>query len=148
GIRASRIRSRRFSNHEWPITHPRRATMNLDLTIKNYRCFPDAHPVQLKIQNGFTALLGINNAGKSSLLKFFFEFRHLFAQFTLGNVAGITAAARGNPQPFNLAPNVSDTEEMFCNLNGRDIEFRAKIFPTDTPIRGNIPLPKELIITV
>ena len=37
--------------------------------LKNYRCFQDSHPVCIRLQPGFVALLGANNSGKSTLLK-------------------------------------------------------------------------------
>jgi AAA15 family ATPase/GTPase len=49
-----------------------------DITIKNYRCFHESDPLRIRIQPGFTALLGANNSGKSALLRFFYEFRNLF----------------------------------------------------------------------
>src|SRR6266702_3463896 len=56
--------------------------MEIELTIKNYRCFSDEKPARILIKPGFTAFLGINNSGKSSLLKFFYEFRNLFQQLS------------------------------------------------------------------
>ena len=53
--------------------------MHAELTIKNYRCFPDAKPARLILKSGFTAVVGPNNSGKSSLLRFFYELRGLFS---------------------------------------------------------------------
>src|SRR2546427_9580004 len=39
--------------------------MRIDLTLKNYRCFPDSHPARLAIRKGMTACVGPNNSGKS-----------------------------------------------------------------------------------
>lgn len=49
------------------------------LTIKNYRCFEDANPLRLTIQDGFIALVGPNNSGKSSCLKLLYELRTLWS---------------------------------------------------------------------
>jgi AAA15 family ATPase/GTPase len=43
--------------------------MDIDITIKNYRCFADSQPARIQLKNGFTALVGANNAGKSTLSK-------------------------------------------------------------------------------
>ena len=51
--------------------------MQIRLTIKNYRCFTEANPARINIRKGFTALIGINNSGKTTILKFFYEFRYL-----------------------------------------------------------------------
>ena len=47
--------------------------MNIDLTIKNYRCFSRIVPAHLKLKAGIVALVGTNNSGTSSLLRFFYE---------------------------------------------------------------------------
>lgn len=48
------------------------------ITLKNYRCFTDASPLTVEVDNGFTVLIGPNNSGKSSFLKFFYELRQMF----------------------------------------------------------------------
>ena len=52
--------------------------MQVDLTIKNYRCFSDQSPARLSLQSGFTAFVGMNNSGKSTLLRFLYEMRGIF----------------------------------------------------------------------
>ena len=53
--------------------------MQIELTLRNYRCFPDTRPMRISLGGGLTAFfIGVNNSGKSSLLKFFYEFRDLF----------------------------------------------------------------------
>src|SRR5690348_1964126 len=51
---------------------------SFDLTIKNYRCFADEEPARISVRPGFTAFLGPNNAGKSTMLRLFYELRTLF----------------------------------------------------------------------
>jgi ABC-type Mn2+/Zn2+ transport system ATPase subunit len=57
-------------------------TMNLELTVKNYRCFSEAQPARLKLNRGVTALIGGNNSGKSTLLRLFHEFQPLFEKLS------------------------------------------------------------------
>jgi recombinational DNA repair ATPase RecF len=52
---------------------------SFDLTIKNYRCFEMQHPVRLDMRPGIMSFVGTNNSGKSTLLRFFYEMRPLFA---------------------------------------------------------------------
>ena len=48
--------------------------MDIDITLKNFRCFADRKPAKFSLRsNGFTGFVGVNNSGKSSLLKMFFE---------------------------------------------------------------------------
>jgi hypothetical protein len=56
-----------------------KSAMAIQLTIKNYRCF--ASPVTVKLSKGFTAFVGVNNAGKSAIMRFVVELRNLFGSF-------------------------------------------------------------------
>ena len=59
--------------------------MNIDLILKNYRCFPDSDPARLTIGDGWTAFLGVNNAGKSAILRLIYEFRRIFSVLSNSN---------------------------------------------------------------
>ncbi len=74
------------------------ADLEIELTIKNYRCFSDAKPARLKIRPGHIAFLGINNSGKSSLLKFFYEFRHLFRMLSSTSAVASSGGSNGTRQ--------------------------------------------------
>lgn len=102
--------------------------MELDVTLKNYRCFSDDRPATFELRNGMTALVGPNNSGKSALLRFFYEFRHAF---DLGRTDG-TWQNLMTWQRLNLTtpPEVLDFEELFSFLNGRPIE--VEIVPRGT----------------
>ena len=51
----------------------------IEFQVQNYRCFGDK-PAVLTLRKGVTAFIGANNSGKSTILRFFFEFRPLFTQ--------------------------------------------------------------------
>ena len=110
--------------------------MQVNLTIKNYRCFPDDKPASILLDDGLTALLGVNNSGKSSVLKFFYEFRNLFLIFRNQN-STIISSLYGTKQAFNLSNNILDINEIFSNTNKRDlnIEFEFKNASTSTDAR-------------
>jgi energy-coupling factor transporter ATP-binding protein EcfA2 len=91
--------------------------IDFKLTVKNYRCFDDSNPLIVEIGSDFTALVGPNNSGKSSFLKFFVEHRVLWG--ALAN--GLEQFLR-TPQATQASINaVSDPLEIFSNSNNRDI---------------------------
>ena len=117
--------------------------MQVDLTVKNYRCFPDSHPARLAIRKGFTALVGLNNSGKSSLLKFFYEFRELFRRLSTPD---ILPSLRGSDQAFNLV-GISDLAEVFSNENSRNLTIEINCSPSQSePLPENVPI--RLIVEV
>lgn len=98
----------------------------MQLTIKNYRCFPIDKPVTLDLRDGFTALLGVNNAGKSSLLRFFFEFRDLFRRLTIPDE--VIYALRGEaPRGFNYPRQVEDSVSLFHVHNDQPIRLTLSL---------------------
>lgn len=98
--------------------------MEIDLLIKNYRCFPDESPARLRVGNGFIALLGQNNSGKTALLRFFYEFRNLFAQLA----QGIGGALQTQKINFGRVPT-HDFESIFARANDRPLTI--EIIPSD-----------------
>lgn len=56
--------------------------MLCEITIKNYRCFTDEHPAVFELDECFTAIIGPNNSGKSSLLRMFYELRPLWSSLS------------------------------------------------------------------
>lgn len=121
--------------------------MKIKITLKNYRCFSDSNPARFSLQKGFTSFIGVNNSGKSSLLKFFYEFRDLFRR--LSHLDTLLYVMRGNDSHFDLAPSIKDTEEVFCNANNRDLTIRIDFIPpAHTEERGAIPVPNRIDITI
>ncbi len=127
--------------------------MDIELTIKNYRCFSDDKPARIDIKPGFTAFLGINNSGKSSLLRFFYEFRHLFRMLSsTGIVSSVNQFQRtalveclnGSYQNFSFPSEILDVEEVFCNANDRNMQIQLRF--TSTGRTGQVPLRLDVTI--
>jgi len=95
---------------------------DVKITIKNYRCFSDTKPAQFILKNGLTSFIGVNNAGKSSLLKFFYEFRNLFS-------TGITSDVidKSRSCGLTLPSEVRDSQEIFCNGNDRPLSIEIDL---------------------
>jgi ABC-type cobalamin/Fe3+-siderophores transport system ATPase subunit len=104
----------------WPV-------VDIDLEIKNYRCFPDTQPARITLRDGFTSLLGVNNSGKSSLLRLFYELRDVFARASDPNMLG--PAFSGSTQGFSTQ-GVDDYAELFSNVTDRDIEIKLHVRDT------------------
>src|SRR2546423_1179046 len=113
--------------------------MDIDITLRNYRSFQK--PVHIKLRKGFTGFLGLNNSGKSSLLRFFFELRPIFSALTRGD--GMHQRLGGAIQSYQPVTTISEYEEIFCVANNGDIEIKLN-FDALTA-EGNY-LPIEFVI--
>src|SRR5262245_61559786 len=105
----------------------------VQVTLSNYRCFSDAQPLRLPLHHGFTALVGPNNTGKSSILKFFYEFRTLWGIF--GPNGDFFNLLRGGDSNVATQGTV-DPEEVFCDRNDRVLTIRLDLPNSPTPDRG------------
>ena len=98
--------------------------MHLEITLKNYRCFSDENPARFCLRDGAAAFIGPNNAGKSSLLRFFYEYRALFSALTtFGEYEQLLKSNRA----FQLAAGVTDIAALFCSQNNRPITVQLKL---------------------
>ena len=95
--------------------------MRIYLALKNYRCF--VRSVSVEIAPGFTAFVGVNNAGKSTIMRVFLEFRPLLSSLT--NINALNNVLRGGILAAPLA-HVLDNIEVFSNLSQDPIEFCVK----------------------
>lgn len=110
----------------------------LRLTLRNYRAFDDSRPVEWLIDDEFRAFVGVNNSGKSSLIRFFHEVRPALRVLSQLNSHTQQSVVRGEPQ-FVGFQSVADNQELFCNRNSRDMtaEF-ALLDPVETT-EGTVP---------
>jgi predicted ATPase len=99
--------------------------MSIEVIVKNYRCFPQEFPLKFTIEDGFTSFVGVNNSGKSTVLKFFYEFRELFKQINEQMKGG--ALDIKQQVSFGLSSDVRDSEEVFSNQNDGAIEITFKM---------------------
>jgi ABC-type branched-subunit amino acid transport system ATPase component len=109
--------------------------VTIDLTIKNYRCFPESSPARISFKPGFTALLGPNNSGKSALLRFFYEFRSLF--LSLSNISTLGSLIVGGRLGFSRPAPGQDPTSIFSKTNEHDINIDVEL---DAPKRIKISL--------
>ena len=90
----------------------------------------------------------MNNAGKSSLLRFFYEFRPLLRLLSFPS-GELLAVLQGKTSVFSYPKEVLDIPEVFSNHNLRDLEIEFQM-----SIAGNIDLPvntvaiQKVIVTI
>jgi ABC-type cobalamin/Fe3+-siderophores transport system ATPase subunit len=112
------------------------SNVKIRLTIKNYRCFSDICPAAITIGDGFTAIIGVNNAGKSALLRFFHEFRALFQQasdpFQFAVHFGANVQRSYGTNMFTADTPQSDAMGVFCNANDRPLSIEIELMEPDT----------------
>ena len=112
--------------------------LDLKLTIKNFRCFADSAPVQLSLKSGLTAFVGPNNAGKSSLLRLFYELRDVFVR--LVNRSDLGPLSRGEASGFNFR-GVPDPVAIFHDRNERKMTLRIECqAPESKNVAGGMEL--------
>jgi predicted ATPase len=101
--------------------------LKIFVTVKNYRCFAAPARITLELGHRLTAFVGPNNAGKSTILKFFYELRSIFQS------GDKLKAANVSPSGPRFAPpkEVTDPEELFCNENDQDIEILVECAPME-----------------
>lgn len=102
-----------------------------NLTVKNYKAFSDFSPVSVQLGEGFTAFVGPNNSGKSSLLKFILEMRNLWGQL-VGPVNIFNSLVGKNPIGFT--PLVRDVGAVVCDSTDRPTQILIDIPGDETPL--------------
>lgn len=120
------------------------SSLKIDLTIKNYRSFSENNPAKISIRNGVTSLIGINNSGKSSLLKLFYEFRDIFRH--LSNYQSVVQSLR-HQTSFNFPETIYDIEEVFNNKNDHNLSIEIETEQIEPNIKPE-PIKLKQIITV
>src|ERR1035438_8471356 len=106
--------------------------MEINLSIENYRCFPKGHPLSLTLKKGSSAFVGVNNSGKSTLLKFFYEMRSAFGQ--MGTESGVLPLIGGGKMSLQAPPEILDRDEMFFNGNRDDIDIEVGLTGIDATL--------------
>ncbi|HEY1187789.1 MAG TPA: AAA family ATPase, partial [Gemmata sp.] len=91
------------------------------ITFKNYRCFPNNTTIDLS--NFFTAFVGLNNAGKSSILRFAYEFRPTFRSII--NRSNNIISMLGNGYAIQVA--ASDPDEIFTKPPRGELQIKIDV---------------------
>lgn len=108
----------------------------MKVTIKNYRCFDQTRPVEVEFRKGIIAFVGVNNSGKSTILKFFYELRKLWEKAS-------ELSSYKTPGDSNQVINIGyadsiDPKSIFCNRNEKGIEVSICLTHSDLVISSSI----------
>jgi len=117
--------------------------MNVGITLKNYRCFPEDKPASIRLEKGFTALVGSNNSGKSTLLRFFWEFWHLLELLANGNA--FRPVLEGHRVGLNFPNTIRDPEEVFWNRQAQTLTIEFDFSQIDKGLLF-APSPTRLVV--
>lgn len=113
------------------------------IIVKNYRCFSDANPLVIEFSPGFTALVGKNDAGKSTFLRMFYEFRALWTNLT-GSINAMFQRTWGFNVPYTDVP---DAEAIFSNTNNRPLTLDIFIIEPTEIEKPTIPYLARVLCT-
>ncbi len=139
--------------------------MDIEVSLRNYRCVGDS-PASIRYRDGFTALVGVNNSGKSTLLRLPYEVRPLLSamrsygeqdlratagpsswwQPVLGEGERISRA--GAAGPVEIAITVRDGPGGAFELEGRPLTAvfrydRQRAFRAELKHDGRVLAPEE-----
>lgn len=101
----------------------------MKIELKNYRAFSDEAPARWTLEDGFTAFVGVNNSGKSSLLRFFHEIRPSLQWAAEQN--GLWGLITGGQEPEVSFLSVADNREVFHNKNERPMSATFSLLDAD-----------------
>lgn len=96
-------------------------------TIKNYRCFNLNNPISFDIEDGITFILGVNNIGKSSILRSLVDFKSAFTferEFERDTSIAFPLQS-GNYK--ELIHQASKVEDIFIEITEDDILYKLKL---------------------
>lgn len=97
--------------------------MKYTIKIKNYRCFGQK-PQTIELNAGFTAFVGVNNSGKSAILKMFYELRPVWSHLSHPGHLAILSKTSNFGQSLL---GVQDCDEIFNHFTNGNIEIDFSI---------------------
>ncbi|WP_168218127.1 ATP-dependent nuclease [Streptomyces lasalocidi] len=97
--------------------------MDVEFRVRNYRCFGD-EPIVFRVRDGFTALVGTNNSGKSSLLRLLYEVRPLLAQMYQSDVHSLFPFSSRHSRTFSWIPQILPGERIVRAGSERPMELQ------------------------
>ncbi|MEQ9374261.1 MAG: AAA family ATPase [Imperialibacter sp.] len=97
------------------------------IKISNYRSIPYDNPISFEIGEGITFILGVNNIGKSNLLKFFYEFHSIVVNEN--NLAGNNLLIRDSIPLSSVVNQSSPRADIKLEFETEDQKLNILIKP-------------------
>lgn len=98
------------------------------ITIRNYRSIPYNNPITIEIDKGITFILGVNNIGKSNLLKLFYELRQSIDSHSANS--GTFGIAPGSINYGSIKNQNSNEDQIVIELKGETRTHILHIVPS------------------
>lgn len=106
------------------------------VTLQNYRSIPPGNPLELALGGGVVFILGRNNAGKSNLLRFFNELRHLWDRCAMANLAQLESV-------FDLRLDEDLKWDSMANRDGLALPIRLSVSCEEAVVHFEIVSTRE-----
>lgn len=110
------------------------------LTLRNYRCFDWNNPATMEFGDGFTAFVGPNNSGKSTVLRSIYELRNMFQG--MFSTVSPNSGFRLSIQPLGT----SDIAEMANDSDPTRFQFSIEIADSARPKNEGQLLAIEILL--
>ena len=112
--------------------------MDVEVAVSNYRCFAET-PARFALKTGLQWFIGINNSGKSCLLRLFYELRNIFVQMGNQCVAVTVTYQAYILGPTNTYPITTVSTRVDC-VNGEKDQISGNPGSyNQTYISGTLP---------
>jgi predicted ATP-dependent endonuclease of OLD family len=108
--------------------------MEIDVKFSGYRCFSSQNPATLRLREGLLALIGVNNSGKSTLMRAIYELRDVFSKTSQDTQEFIDALK--NDASYTLPAEIGDPSEIFWHFAKEDALIEVSL-PT---VRDEVPV--------
>jgi len=113
------------------------------LTLKNYRSYEDRRPVTIEFRSPVVAFVGANNSGKSSVMRFLFEFAYVWHAFSQPVPLG--EALREGVREEALQ-SLEEAPRILARMNDRPMTAQVDLL--DSPGGVHPPPVTRLILTI
>lgn len=89
----------------------------MKITAKNYRCYSEKNPLRIVFAEGITSIVGVNNAGKSTIFRLIYELRNLWEMLSRKDISLL----RNPNNAINISLSLAEPFKIFCEQNNNEL---------------------------